>query len=472
MVAFDVDLFVIGGGSGGVRAARIAAGHGAKVMLAEEFRVGGTCVIRGCVPKKLFVYAGRFADAFDDAAELGWSLPSPAHFDWPRLVAAKDREISRLEQRYTEGQEAAGVEIVKSRAEVEDAHTVRIAEGGARVRARVILVATGSRPETVPFEGLDLTITSNEVFDLPAFPERLVIAGAGYIAVELAGVFGALGSDVTVICRGDNVLRGFDEDLREAVAESFQDRGVKLMFNDAITSVRRDGAGRALGVATQNGARLGADQVLLAYGRVPNTRGLGLERAGVALGGRGEVIVDADSRSTCPSIYAVGDVTNRFNLTPAAIREGHAFADAVFGGQSRPIDLSLVPTAVFTTPEVGTVGLTETEARERHPAVDVYKSRFLSLSASVSGSRQRTLVKTVVDGDTRRLLGVHLFADAAAEMIQLMTVALRAGATMDDLTASLAVHPTLGEEIVTLRSPTARHRREAGDATSVGPPPT
>src|SRR3954463_15444061 len=307
---YDVDLFVIGGGSGGIRAARVASGHGARVMLAEEYRLGGTCVVRGCVPKKLFVYASRFSGTFEEAAGFGWRLSVP-HFDWPSLIAAKDREITRLEGLYGTGQESAGVEVVRSRAVLEDANSVRLLKNGRRVRARTILIATGARPELPRFDGIELGITSDAVFDLKTFPRKLVIGGAGYIAMEFAGLFAALGSDVTVVCRGGNVLRGFDEDVRQAVAGSYTNRGIKLMFSDSIRRLERrngnvrdgDHAGR-IDVTTEQGGRLIADQVLLAIGRTPNTTALGLDRAGVKTGADGAIIVDANSRTNIPSIYA------------------------------------------------------------------------------------------------------------------------------------------------------------------------
>jgi len=462
---FDVDLFVIGGGSGGVRAARVASGHGAKVMLAEEHRLGGTCVIRGCVPKKLFVYAGRFGDTFEEAAEFGWRLSVP-RFDWPSLVAAKDREIARLEGLYATGQESAGVEVVKSRAVLEDAHTVRLLEDGRRVRARTILIATGAQPALPEFEGIELGMTSNEIFDLKAFPRKLVIGGAGYIAIEFAGLFAALGSDVTVICRGSNILRGFDEDVRQAVAASYTNRGIKLMLNDSIRHLKRregpvDGSAcaRGIGVTTEQGGKLEADQVLLAFGRTPNTALLGLDRAGVKIGADGAILVDGNSRTNIPNIFAVGDVSNQFNLTPVAIREGHAFADSVFGGKAWQVDYSNVPTAVFSSPEIGTVGLTELEARCRYPVVDIYKTRFRPLKAAAAGYCETSLLKLVVDRETDRILGIHIFAEHASEMIQVLAIAVGRGATMSDFMSIMAVHPTIGEEIVALRKPTIRYDR-------------
>ncbi|CAN7753872.1 glutathione-disulfide reductase [Rhizobium sp. LjRoot258] len=460
---FDVDLFVIGGGSGGIRAARVAAGHGARVMLAEESRLGGTCVIRGCVPKKLFVYAGRFGDALDEAADFGWKI-SPPRFDWPSLVAAKDREIAHLEGLYAQGQSKAGVEVVHSRAVLEDVHTVRLADG-RRVRANFILIATGAKPELLPFEGMELGITSDAAFDLKEFPQRLVIGGAGYIAIEFAGLFAALGSEVTVVCRGSNILRGFDEDVRQAISTSYTNRGITLLLGDSITrlvSTKASGSveGRAtINVVTEQGARLDADQVLMAFGRAPNTIGLGLDLAGVKTDEKGAIIVDASSRTSVANIFAVGDVSNQFNLTPVAIREGHAFADSIFGGKPWQVNYANVPTAVFSSPEIGTVGLTELEARSRYAVVDVYKARVRPLAAGVTGDCEIALLKLVVDGESDRILGVHLFAEDASEMIQVLSIALESGATRADFMSTMAVHPTFGEELLGMRRPTVRYDR-------------
>ncbi|AYG63724.1 glutathione-disulfide reductase [Rhizobium jaguaris] len=460
---FDVDLFVIGGGSGGIRAARVAAGHGARVMLAEESRLGGTCVIRGCVPKKLFVYASRFADALDEAANFGWKISLP-RFDWPSLVAAKDREIARLEGLYAQGQSEAGVEVVHSRAMLEDAHTVRLADGRS-LRADIILIATGAKPELPPFEGIELGITSDAAFDLKEFPRRLVIGGAGYIAMEFAGLFDALGSDVTVVCRGSNVLRGFDEDMRQAITASYTNRGIKVLLGDSIkrlASGKVGGGGQrpaAIDVVTEQGARLTADQVLLAFGRTPNTIGLGLERAGVKTDEKGAIIVDASSRTSVPNIFAVGDVSNQFKLTPVAIREGHAFADSVFGDKPWRVDYANVPTSVFSSPEIGTVGLTELEARAGYAVVDVYKARVRPLAAGVTGNCETALLKLVVDGESDRILGTHLFAEDASEMIQALSIALASGATRAGFMSTMAVHPTFSEELLAMQTPTIRYDR-------------
>src|SRR5580658_549888 len=365
---FDVDLFVIGAGSGGVRAARIAAGHGAKAMIAEESRIGGTCVIRGCVPKKLLVYASRFADAFRDAEGFGWSV-GETRFEWPKLVAAKENEITRLSQAYRANLGNSGVETIEQRAEVIGAHQVRLADG-REIASRHILVATGARPEFLPFvEGLEHAITSNEIFDLATFPRRLLVVGGGYIAVEFASLFRRLGAEVTQIMRADNILRGFDDDMREGLREEMARAGVQFRFG--CLPMRIGKSGGALRVGLSDGETLEVDQALIATGRKPNTSGLGLETAGVALDAAGAIVVDQDSTTNVPSIHAVGDVTNRINLTPVAIREGHVLADHLFAGASARADHHNVASAVFTTPEIGAVGLTESQAVERFPIVDI-----------------------------------------------------------------------------------------------------
>ncbi|WP_026608167.1 glutathione-disulfide reductase [Methylocapsa acidiphila] len=459
MSDFDVDLFVIGAGSGGVRAARIAAGYGAKVVVAEEFRVGGTCVIRGCVPKKLMVYASRFADDFVDAAGFGWSL-SPPQFDWAKLVAAKEKEISRLSAIYRANLDKAGVAILDSRAEVLDPHTVRIVAEDRLMRARYILVATGGAPVLEPdVPGREHAITSNEIFDLAELPKRLVIVGGGYIAVEFASIFARLGTKVTLALRGDNVLRGFDEDMRVGVRDALRHAGVDFKFGMLPMGIEKNDKG--FGVSLTKGEFIEADQVMIATGRRPHTHGLGLEKAGVALDRVGAVEVDAFSKSNVESIYAVGDVTNRVALTPVAIREGHAFADTVFGGKPTAVSHANIPTAVFTTPELGTVGLTEAEAREACDCVDIYEASFRPLKATLSGRADKTLMKIVVDGLTDRVLGVHVLGDDAGEMAQLLGIAVNLGAKKADFDATMAVHPTSAEELVTMRTRTARYQREA-----------
>lgn len=457
MAAYDYDLFVIGGGSGGVRAARIAAGHGARVGLAEEHRFGGTCVIRGCVPKKLLVYASRFADEFRDAAGFGWSLP-PARFDWPTLIANKNREIARLEGLYAAGLEKAGVQLHRSRAVLEGPQAVRLLDDGRVVTAGRILVATGGTPNRdAALPAGERSITSNEIFELDVLPQRIVIVGAGYIALEFAALLHALGARITLVYRGQEILRGFDGDLRRGLHEALQARGIDIVLGQVIRRVEEHA--QSVHAELEDGRRLEADRILFAVGRSPNTRGLGLERVGVALAANGAVKVDAYSRSSVASVFAVGDVTDRVNLTPAAIREGHAFADSEFGGRPTPVDHGLIPTAVFTTPELGTVGLSEEQARAQYRVVDVYRSRFRPLKATLGGSSERVLVKLVVDGDSGRVVGAHMLGADAGEMVQLLALPLRLGATKADFDAVLAVHPTVAEEWVTMRGPPERHER-------------
>jgi glutathione reductase (NADPH) len=451
MSRFDVDLFVIGGGSGGVRAARIAAGYGAKVMLAEEYRLGGTCVIRGCVPKKLMVYASRFPDEFEDAAGFGWSVPK-ARFDWATLIKNKDAEIARLEGVYRANLERAGVEIADTRAVIEDAHTVRLATG-ARVRARVILVAVGAHPTLEPpIPGGEHGITSNEVFHLERLPERILVVGAGYIAVEFAGIFAGLGSAVTLLHRGDKLLRGFDDDVRVALAEAYVKRGINLALNRTISRIEKRGDG-TLDATLSDDSVLTVDQVLVATGRRPNTAGLGLGAAGITVDQVGAIPVDGYSRTLTPSIYAVGDVTNRANLTPIAIREGHAFADTVFGDKPTMVDHELIPTAVFSTPEIGVIGHTEASARMLCGAVDVYKAGFRAMKATLSGRDEGVLMKVIVEKTTDKVVGVHIMGHGAGEMVQLVGIAVTMGATKADFDRTIAVHPTAAEELVTMRTP-------------------
>lgn len=457
----DVDLFVIGAGSGGVRAARVAAGHGARVAVAEQYRVGGTCVIRGCVPKKLLVYASRYSHEFEDAAGYGWTVPTPS-FDWATLIANKDREIERLERAYVSTLEQAGVTIVRDRAVIEDAHTVRLASTGARVRARHILVATGATPhEGHVIPGLEHVISSNEAFHLPDLPRRVLVQGGGYIAVEFACIFAGLGAEVTLVYRGDNILRGFDDDVRTHLRAEMERRAIKVTTGQIVTAVETDGAGYRAHLS--GGEAIACDRVMFAIGRRPNVADIGLEAAGVTCGQNGGIEVDAFSRTCVPSIYAVGDVTNRVNLTPVAIREGHAFADTVFGGRPTAVDHVDIPTAVFSEPEIGVVGLTETQARERLAAVDVYKTVFRPMKATLSGRETRVLMKLVVDAESDRVVGCHIVGEGAAEMIQLVGIAVRMGATKADFDATMAVHPTAAEELVTLRRPSAQHRRAAAE---------
>lgn len=457
-MSFDVDLFVIGAGSGGVRAARISAGHGAKVMIAEEYRVGGTCVIRGCVPKKLLVYASRFPDAFADARGFGWTIPDGV-FDWPSLIAAKDKEIERLEGIYVRNLERAGVEIVRERAVLTGPHGVRLASG-REITAKHIVVATGGRPSLpADLPGVEHAITSNEAFHLPALPKRVVIAGAGYIAIEFAGIFAGLGSEVTLVYRGPEILRGFDQDMRLGVTEAYAKRGIRVLTNTSFARIERASDG-VLSTTTKAGETLVSDCVMFAIGRRPNVEGLGLETAGVTTSD-GAIAVDAFSRSNVPSIHAIGDVTNRVNLTPVAIREGHAFADTVFGGRPTAVDHGLIATAVFSTPEIGTVGWTEEEARERCAVLDVYRTSFRPMMATLSGRDERMVIKLLVDGVSDRVVGAHVLGPDAGEMAQLLGIVLKMGGTKRDFDQTVALHPSAAEEFVTLRERTARYVRGA-----------
>jgi len=457
----DVDLFVIGAGSGGVRAARIAAGYGARVMVAEEYRVGGTCVIRGCVPKKLLVYASRFHDEFEDAAGYGWSLDEPV-FDWARLIANKDREIARLEAAYVATLERAKVALTRSRAVIEDANGVRLLATGETVRAATILIATGAAPYPgAEIAGLQHVISSNEAFHLEALPRHILIQGGGYIAVEFAGIFRGLGAQVTLVYRGDNILRGFDDDVREHLRSEMERRGITVITRQTVDAVERVEHGFC--VELSNRRSFVVDRVMFATGRRPNVTGLGLEAAGVRIAKNGGIAVDEFSYSSVPGIYAVGDVTNRVNLTPVAIREGHAFADTVFGGKPTAVDHGNVPTAVFSEPEVGAIGMTEAVARERLARVDIYKTSFRPMKMSLAGRDTRAFFKLVVDGETDRVVGCHIVGADAAEMIQLVGVAIKMKATKSDFDAVMAVHPTAAEELVTLREKAVSYQREAAE---------
>ena len=450
MSSYDYDLFVIGAGSGGVRAARIAAGHGAKVAIAEEYRFGGTCVIRGCVPKKLLVYASRFSDGFEDAAGFGWTVPE-AQFDWPALIASKDREIARLESVYRAGLEQAGVAIFATRATVAGPNTVRLTDTGRTVSARIILIATGARPNLDPrLPGIEHAITSNEAFHLPALPERIAIAGGGYIAAEFAGIFAGLGAETTLVYRGDKILRGFDADLREGLSEAYAKRGIPIVTGNVFTRIERKS--KTLSAHLSGGSTIEADQIMFAIGRSPNTAGLGLEAAGVALAANGAVEVDDYSASSAPGIYGVGDVTDRVNLTPVAIHDGHAFADTVFGGKPTKVDYTTVPSAVFSTPEIASVGLPEHLARQKYAQLDVYKARFRPLKHTLSGRDERMLMKLLVDAETDRVVGCHVLGTDAAEIVQIAAIAIRMGASKADFDATMALHPTAAEELVTMRT--------------------
>lgn len=448
MSDFDVDLFVIGAGSAGVRACRVAAEHGARVAVAEEYRFGGTCVIRGCVPKKLMVYASGFSEMIEDAAGYGWDL-GPARFDWPRFKAAKDREIARLEGIYQGVLSRAEAQVFRERATVVDPHRVRLASG-REISAAHILIAVGGAPFVPDIPGAELAVTSNDMFELEALPRRAIVVGGGYVACEFAGILNGLGVEVTQLYRGERILRGFDDDVRLHVEEAMRARGIDIWTGTDLASLARAGNG-AIVVTLDRGGEIETDLVLCATGRRPSTAGLGLESLGVGVSRKGHVVVDEWSQTAVPSIYAAGDVTGRAELTPVAIREGQAFAETVFGGLAVKPEHVLIPTAVFTQPEVGTVGLTEAEARARGP-VEIYRATFRPMLNILAGRDERMLMKLVV-GEDRRVLGCHIVGHGAGEMIQLAAVAIRMGATKEDFDRTIAVHPTAAEELVTMRTP-------------------
>ena len=450
------DLVVIGAGSGGVRAARMAATYGARVAIVEEFRVGGTCVIRGCVPKKLYVFASRFPELFEVAESFGWTVD--ARFDWPTLVANKDKEITRLEQADTTNLEKPGVEIIHDRAVVAGPNTVRLIKGGRELQAKYILVATGGRPHAPAIPGAELAISSNEAFDLPRLPHSILIEGGGYIAVEFATIFAGLGVDTTIVYRGDCILRGFDDDMRRGLEAGLQERGVKLIYQTTIKSLHRDGDNIAATFSDGVTAPFGA--VMFATGRVANVSHLGLETAGVKLTHAGAIAVDAYSQTSCPSIYAVGDVTGRAALTPVAIREGWYFAETVFNNNPMAVDHSMIPTAVFSDPEIGVIGLTEPEAAT-HGDIDVYVARFRPMMNTLSSKTERTVLKLIVGAHGGKVLGVHILGPGAAEMIQLVAIAVGMGATKADFDRTMALHPTAAEELVTFKAPSYTYRNGA-----------
>lgn len=458
---YDYDLFVIGAGSAGVRAARRAAEMGQRVAVAEQDRVGGTCVLRGCVPKKLFVHASHYAEAFEDSVGFGWRADG-LHFDWATLAANVQGDVSWLSSVYIRNLEKAGAEILHTRAVLKDAHTINLVAENREVTAGTILVATGGRPRRdVGIPGGELAITSDEFFHLPKLPKRVLIVGGGYVAIEIASVFVALGTDTTVIHRGNEILRGFDAEIRKELHAGMERRGITIRLGEELSEIKKAGTG--LVALTKSGIEIGADVVLLAVGRNPNTGGLGLEAAGVAVDRWGAIAVDAYSRTNVPNIYAVGDVTNRLQFTPIAIREGSAFVDTVFGGKPTAVNYDNIPVAVFGTPEVGSVGMTEEAARLACPSLDIYRSHFKPLPNRVAGRDERMLIKLIVDGDTDRILGCHIVGPNASELIQLVAIAIRMGATKADFDATTALHPTLAEEIVTMGRPSERIRREAAE---------
>ena len=448
MSEFDFDLFVIGGGSGGVRASRVAAAHGARVAVAEEYRVGGTCVIRGCVPKKLLVYGAHFAEDLADARCFGWDVPE-CNFDWVRLRDNVLAEVTRIEAAYTSTLDNHKVTLFHQRAEVTGAQSVRLADG-TELTAERILIATGARPQIPGCPGHELGITSNEVFHLPAIPKRVLIAGAGYIANEFAGIFHEFGAQVTLINRSDQILRGYDEQIRDRLLQISMTKGINFRFNANFRGIEKLENGQ-LRVSMTNHDDLDVDCVLFATGRVPNTEGLGLENAGVEIDEAGAVKVNDDNQSSCPSIYAVGDVTNRVQLTPVAIREGQAFADTVYGGKPTKVDYSCIPSAVFSHPPLAGVGMTEGQARTQLGSVRVYTSDFRPMKNVLAGRNERALYKMICDGASNRIVGIHMIGPDAPEILQVAAVAIKAGLTKDQFDQTVAIHPTMAEELVLLR---------------------
>jgi len=450
---YDYDLFVIGAGSGGVRAARIASQAGARVAVAEEYRIGGTCVIRGCVPKKFLVYGAEFAQNFADAAGYGWTATNPT-FNWATLRDNVQTEVTRLSGIYTSNLAKAGVTAFEERAEIVDANTVKLRKSGSELTAERILIATGGSPYLPEgLAGLELGITSNEAFLLANFPPRMLIVGGGYVALEFANIFHGLGSQVRVAHRGDRMLRGFDDDLRAHMHIEMERAGTSLTMKTTLNRIEKSGG--VLRTTLSNGEQFDTDVVLFAIGRNPNTKGLGLERAGVQLDAAGAVVVDEYSHSNVDSIYAIGDVTNRMNLTPVAIRDAHAFADTVYNNQPTAVDHSIVPSAVFGRPPIGTVGLAEADARRSHGELDIYRTNFRPMRNMLSGNQERTLMKIVVERKTGKLLGVHIAGEDAPEMIQLAAVAVKAGLTKQQWDSTVALHPTAAEELVLMREKVA-----------------
>jgi glutathione reductase (NADPH) len=448
MAQYDYDLFVIGAGSGGVRASRVAASHGAKVAVAEEHRIGGTCVIRGCVPKKLLVYGSHFAEELQDASHYGWSVEG-MKFDWSVLRDTVLRDVTRIETAYTATLDSHNVDHFHERATITGPHGIKLASG-REISAKYILIATGAWPVMPEFEGSEHCITSNEVFHLPEFPKRVVIQGAGYIAMEFAGIFNALGAHVTVVNRSDAILRSYDQSLRDRLLQITMARGIEYKFNCPLTKVEKQADGSLL--ATPGKLEpLKADVVLIATGRMPRTEGLGLDTAGIELGPKSEIPVDDYSKTACDSIYAVGDVTDRIQLTPVAIREGHAFADSVFGGNKRNTAYDCVPSAVFSQPPLAAVGLTEGEARNKYGNIKVFSSDFRPMKNLFAERHERGLYKLVVDAQTDRILGVHMIGPEAPEILQGAAIAVRAGLTKADFDATVALHPSMAEELVLMR---------------------
>lgn len=442
-----VDLMVIGAGSGGVRAARIAASHGAKVAICEESRVGGTCVIRGCVPKKLLSYAAHFHEDFEDARGFGWEIETPRH-DWSRLIANKDQEIDRLNGIYIKLLQNSGVQLLNGRGRIVDANTVMV--GDEKIHAERILIAVGGRPFKPDVPGADLAITSDEAFHLEQLPERILVVGGGYIAVEFASIFNGLGVQVDLLYRGDLILRGFDDDMRRQAEEELTSKGINIIHEQTVSRI--DGESGQLKVSLSGGDVHDYGQVMYATGRSPYTWDLGLENAGVKLAENGSIPVSDDSQTNVPSIYAVGDVTDRINLTPVALMEGHALADSLFGGNPRLPNHDAVPAAVFMHPPISTVGLTQDEALAKYPKLRVYRSRFRALKHTLSGRQEFTVMKLIVDDASDRVVGIHVIGVDAAEIVQGFAVAVKAGLTKADFDSTVGIHPTSAEELVTMRT--------------------
>lgn len=447
-MSFDYDLFVIGGGSGGVRAARVASATGAKVALAEEYRMGGTCVIRGCVPKKLMVFASEFGESMEDARAFGWDVPDGS-FDWSVFRGKMHAELDRLEGVYRRLLDGSDVEIHDARARIKDAHTVELSTGRS-FTAKHILIAVGGRPATPQMPNVELGITSNDVFLLDELPKSILIVGGGYIACEFAGILNGLGVEVTQYYRGAQILRGFDGEARGMIADEMRERGVDLHCGTNILEMSKQDGG--ICVKSTTGSEKVFDQVMFATGRSPNTDDLGLAEVGVKVGRKGEIVVDEFSQTNIPSIYAIGDVTDRVQLTPVAIREAMAFVETVFNGNPTAVDHQLIPSAVFTQPEYGVVGLSEEEAAENGP-IEVYCASFKPMHSSFAGRPHRVMMKLIVCKDTRKILGCHIVAPHAGEMIQMVGIAVKMGATKEDFDRTVAVHPTMAEELVTMKAP-------------------
>ncbi|XSG81147.1 MAG: glutathione-disulfide reductase [Methyloligella sp. ZOD6] len=458
MANYDYDLFVIGAGSGGVRAARMAAAYGAKVAIAEDYRVGGTCVIRGCVPKKLLVYGARYAKELEDADAYGWSIGDYS-FDWSTLIGNVAAEVDRLNGVYTRILEKADVTTMLARATVEDPHTIKLSDRDEPVTAERILLATGGHPAFPDIPGKEHFISSDDCFKLERLPKSMAILGAGYIGLEFAGIFNALGVDVTVIYRGDQILRGFDDELRDILAESLRKQGIDIRVNTNITAIEKEGEGVRLQLTS--GDSMAVETVMAATGRIPNTAGLGLQKAGVELGWNGHVVVDEHSKSSVDNIYAVGDITDRFNLTPVAIREATAFVETVYCDNPTALDYLKIPTAVFTTPEAAMIGLTEQDARERCQ-VDVFKTSFRPMKYSLPKGDETMLVKLIVDAESDEVIGCHVLGPDAAEIVQTAAIAVTNGLTKSDFDLTMALHPTAAEELVTLRQKSEPPREVAG----------